>query len=222
MWSNYMVVSIDVGELAEACRALGRVVEERYEKEGEGSLDTEVLERLVSAVTRSSESDGDAQTGEVPRPTNPNEGLGLYTRLDELFTQVILPRISGSARVWKARAQLLTWKKRWTDALAAYTAAYRSGVVGDTRLEVEPERWREAVVEVEEYVDVLRNFAPKAAEEGRKEEQGDQVKKKREASWTFQARSVVRNFMGRTRDAFEGEPDWERLQNLAEELKTTK
>lgn len=215
-----MVVSIDVGELAEACRALGRVVEERYEKEGENSLDIEVLERLVSAVTRSSNSDeDDAQAGEVPRPTNPNEGLGLYTRLDELLTQVILPRISGSPRVWKARAQLFTWKKRWTDALAAYTAAYRSGVVADTRLEVELERWREAVVDVEEYVDVLRNFAPKAAEE-RRQEEGDQVKKKRDASWAFQARSVVRNFMGRTRDAFESEPEWEGLQNLAEELKT--
>ena len=29
MWANYMVVAMDVGELGEACRALGRVVEER-------------------------------------------------------------------------------------------------------------------------------------------------------------------------------------------------
>jgi hypothetical protein len=29
MWTNYTIVAMDVGELSEACRALGGVVEER-------------------------------------------------------------------------------------------------------------------------------------------------------------------------------------------------
>lgn len=214
MWANYMVVSLDVGEFAEASRALGRVVEERHDKDGEASVDIDILEQLVNFVTRSSEPEGDG--GQEARPTNPNQGLGLYARLDDLFAQIILPRVSNSPRIWRARAQLLTWRKRWSEALAAHTAAYRCSVVSDSRLEVEVERWREAVVEVEEYVDVLRNFAPKAAEERRNEDAT-----KRETSWAFQARSVVRTFMGRTRDAFEGEPEWERLTDLLKELKGT-
>ena len=65
-----MIVSLDVGEFAEASRALGRVVEERFEKEGIASVDLEVLEKLVSFVTRGAEPE------EEGRPTNPNEGLG--------------------------------------------------------------------------------------------------------------------------------------------------
>ncbi|CAG7853113.1 Tetratricopeptide repeat protein 27 homolog Short=TPR repeat protein 27 homolog [Serendipita indica DSM 11827] len=195
MWENYMVVSVDVGELAEAVRALGRVVEERSETDGAGSVDIEILERLVSY------------------------GLGLYARLDELFTTIILPRISGDVRIWKARAQLLTWRKRWSDALDAYSAAYRCAVVSNTQLEVDVERWRDAVEEVQEYVDVLRNFGPKAAEEKRRLAEAGEGKPARGGSWAFQAKSVVRTFMGRTKENFEDEPEWSKLENLVEELK---
>ena len=51
MWTNYMIVSMDVGELAEACRALGRIVEQRYDKIGAEAVDEDVLDRLVDAVT---------------------------------------------------------------------------------------------------------------------------------------------------------------------------
>ncbi|KAG8781837.1 hypothetical protein FRC16_002778 [Serendipita sp. 398] len=215
MWSNYMVVSVDVGELAEACRALGRVVEERSEKEGKESVDIEVLERLISAVTRSSDLDESAEKD--TRPSNPNEGLGLYARLDDLFAQIILPRVADDSRIWKARAQLLTWRTRWSDALEAYNAAYRCDVVTNTQLEVDLQSWKEAVVHVEEYIDVLRNFGPRAAmEQSSGDEQG---KKKRGGTWQFQARSVLRTFMGRTRDAFEDEPEWKHLEGVEEELK---
>jgi hypothetical protein len=213
MWSNYMVVSVDVGELSEACRALGRVVEERADKDGDAVVDIEVLSRLVNAVTRASEQPEAGAEGES-RPTNPNEGLGLYPRVDELFTRIILPRISGSPRIWKARAQLLTWRKQWSEALEAYTAAYRCGVAVDPKVEVELESWRAAVEEIEEYVDVLRNFGPKAAAE-----EDSEGRKRRGGSWSFQARGVVRTFMGRTRQAFEDEPEWETLTKLLEELK---
>src|ERR1700760_4543488 len=71
MWSNYMIVTMDVGELSEACRALGRVIEMRSEKDGAGSVDIEVLERLVGAVTRSEFS---ASNGDSTKNVNPNEG----------------------------------------------------------------------------------------------------------------------------------------------------
>ena len=58
MWNNYMIVALDVGELSEACRALGRVVEERAAKDGAACVDEDVLDRLVDAATRGPEDAG--------------------------------------------------------------------------------------------------------------------------------------------------------------------
>ncbi|KAJ7508652.1 hypothetical protein B0H11DRAFT_1966080 [Mycena galericulata] len=67
-------------------------------------------------------------------------------------------------------------------------------------------RWREAVGDVEDVVDALRNFGPRAGD-------GSATK------WRLQARSIVRTFMGKTRDAFGDEPEWGRVEEMLEELK---
>ncbi|KAG6917666.1 hypothetical protein DXG01_001641 [Tephrocybe rancida] len=204
MWSNYMVVAMDVGELAESCRALGRVVEETSDKNGADSVDIEVLERLVAAVTRAPVNPEDAVEGKAeaqPAAQNPNEGHGLLRTVSNLFERVLLPRVS-SPRVHRAYARLLTWEGRWEEALKAHLDGYRSGVAGMMeRGEADVERWREAVGEVEEIVDVLRNFGPRV--EGSK--------------WRLQGRSIMRTFIGRTRE-FEDEPEWGHLVEMQEEL----
>ncbi|KAF8513894.1 tetratricopeptide repeat domain 27 [Gautieria morchelliformis] len=178
MWANYMVVAMDVGELAEATRAVTRVVEQRAEKDGAACIDEEVLERLVDA------------------------GHGLLPRVVDLFERTLLPRVS-SPRMCRAYARLLTWQGRWTDALKAHLDAYRGGVAGQiTKSETDVVKWREAVGEVVDVVDILRNFGPRA--DG--------------SRWLFQARSIVRSFMGKTKD-FEEEPEWGQLVGLQEDLK---
>ena len=62
--------------------------------------------------------------------------------------------------------------------------------------------WFEGVEEVVDAVDVLRNFGPRV--EGLK--------------WMLQAKSILRTFMGRTRD-FEDEAEWKQLEGLQEDLK---
>ena len=210
-----MIVSVDVGELAEACRAMGRVVEERADKNGVECVDIAVLGRLVDAVTRSS-TDQTGQNGSAP---DPNEGLGLYKRVDELFARIILPRISSSPRIFRAYARLLVWRGRWSEALEAHEAAYRCGVAVDQSVETDLQKWRDAVDEVTEFVDVLRNFGPRTSEED-KENGGHEGKKKRSGSWQFRARTVVRSFMGRTKDSFENEREWAKLTEALEDLKT--
>lgn len=205
MWSNYMIVAMDVGELSEACRALGRIVEERSAKDGAQSVDEDVLDRLVDAVTRAPANADDAVEGDGSGGqaiTNPNEGHGLLRRVNDLFERTILPRVS-SPRIFRARARLLTWQGRWEEALNAHLDAYRCSSAGTMeRGETDVAKWREAVREVEEIVDVLRNFGPRA--EGFR--------------WKLQARSILRAFMGRTKD-FEDEPEWSRLTDLAEEIR---
>lgn len=204
MWSNYMVVAMDVGELSEACRALGRIVEERSTKDGAQSVDEDVLERLVDAVTRAPANPDDAVDGGGPGGEalpNPNEGHGLLRNINDLFDRTILPRVS-SPRIFRARARLLTWQGRWEEALNSYLDAYRGSSAGAMEKgETDAQKWREAVGEVEEIVDILRNFGPRA--EGFR--------------WKLQARSILRTFMGRTKD-FEDEPEWSRLADLLEEI----
>ena len=218
MWQNYMIVSVDVGELAEATRAVGRIVEECYERQGERAVDVDVLDRLVGAVMRSAPNGEDKQTAGGPMESqNPNEGKALLPRVLDLFTRTILPRIS-SARIFMAYARLLTYQSRWSDALEAHMNAYRCSTGAGEFITTDIDRWREAVLQVEELVEVMRNLGPRVGSpddqsEITSESNGKQIK------WRFQARSVVRGLMGRTRDSFEGEPEWERLQSLLDTLK---
>ncbi|KAJ4473620.1 hypothetical protein J3R30DRAFT_3406523 [Lentinula aciculospora] len=221
MWSNYMIIAVDVGELAEACRALGRVIEETSNKADGVVLDEDVLDRLVNAVTHAPSKPQEAldSTGsdQVQHILNPNEGRGLLPRVLDLFDRTILPRVS-SARVFRSYARLLTWIGRWEDTMKAWMDAYRESDAGKiTRGEIVAvatidnnsgrQLWREAVGEVEEIVDILRNV-------GARLEASGSTKK-----WRLQAKSVVRSFMGRTRENFEDDPEWHRLESLLEDLK---
>lgn len=201
MWQNYMVVSMDVGELQEACRALGRVIEQTSDKAGDLGMDEDVLDRLVYAVTRAP-ADVEEEKNQNDGLIHPNQGHGLYRNVLSLFERTILPRLS-SPRIFRAYARLLSWQGLWDDAIKAYLDGYRcspAGLVGNG--ELDSEKWRTAVSEVEDIIDILRNFGPRV--EGHK--------------WRLQAKSIIRTFMGRTKD-FEEEPEWERLTALQETLR---
>lgn len=201
MWMNYMVVSVDVGELTEACRALARIVERRADKDGSSSVDEDVLDKLVGAATRSV-AQAETESPEAQQQTSwtPKE---LLKRVTELLDNTILPRVA-TARVFRARARLYTFGADYESAIRLYMDGYRLSVAGSAEKgEMDVDNWRVAVTEVEEMVEVLRNFGPKI--EGYK--------------WGLQARSIVRNFTGKTREDFEGEPEWQRLEDLTEELK---
>ncbi|OAX43374.1 tetratricopeptide repeat domain 27 [Rhizopogon vinicolor AM-OR11-026] len=202
MWSNYMVVAVDVGELSEACRALARIVEERSAKIGAECVDEEVLERLVNAVT-GVPADPIQAEDDRGRKTNPNEGHGLLRRVLDLFDRTILPRVS-SPRIFRAYARLLTWQSRWEDVLKAYQDGYRCGIAGTfEKGETDVEKWREAVNEVEDMIDVLKNFGPRV--------QG--------FNWRYQGRSILRTFMGRSKD-YEEEAEWSHLIEMQSELRS--
>ncbi|KAH0840213.1 hypothetical protein J3R83DRAFT_1217 [Lanmaoa asiatica] len=212
MWSNYMIVAMDVGELSEACRAQARIVEERAAKIGAECVDEQVLARLVDAVTRTpvdpdrtAATNGEGVTTQVRERRaviDPNEGRGLLRRVLDLFERTILPRIS-SPGILNAYARLLTWQTRWEDALKAYLDGYRCGAAGTfEKGDTDVEKWREAVHDVEDIVDILRNFGPRV--------QG--------FNWRHQGRSIMRTFVGRSKD-FEDEPEWSHLLEIQNELR---
>ena len=226
MWYNYMIVCVDVGELAEAARALGRVVEETSgrsvaasgpKEDTEAVLDLDVVDRLVDAVAKG--STGSAEVATVPSIDEgeaenvPRESTGLSRTVANLFENTLLPKISSSPRLFRAYARLMTILGKWDDALKAYLDAYRVGIAGtwgsDSGQKQKendgPTMFKVAVKEVEEIVDVLRNFGPRT-------EGGDK-------RWKMQARSVVRTLLARTKDEHEGEEGWDDLVRLRDELK---
>jgi hypothetical protein len=206
MWTNYMIVCMDVGELSEACRASTRIIELRSNQVGAECVDEDVLDKLVDAVTRTpadlEASTDSAGTGERAG-LNPNEGRGLLNRVTDLLERTILPRVS-SPRIYRAKGRLLTWQTQWEDAINSYLDAYRSGVAGSMEKgETDVRNWREGLREVDDIVDILRNFGPRV--EG--------------FNWSLQAKSIVRSFVGKTKESFQDEPEWEKLTELLEDLK---
>lgn len=182
-----MIIAIDVGELSESARAMTRVIEEMPSKsETVYSVDTDVLDKLVDSVTR---EDWNGGQGKI---TTSNEGFGLLPIVDRLFDHVVLTRVSDSPRIWRSHARLLRWKEDWSGAMEDYLRAYRCGVAQDPAIERDAAKWREAVDEIEELVTVLSALGPKVVVPEGEKKKGD---------WRFQAKGIVRTFMGRTRQA---------------------
>lgn len=255
MWMNYMIVAMDVGEFSEAARAQARVVEERADKIGAAAVDEDVVDRLVDAVTRASGSreakscssgagegaavaaadaaaansaqSADNTNSGVANDSNPNVGASLRPRVYDLFERTLLPRV-GSERVYRAYARLLGSEGRWSEALKYHLDAYRlSSAATLEKGESDKNKFQQALSEVEEIIDVLRNFGPRAEEE---EEEKEKETATREAEaealpiarvgkWRMQARSILRNFAARTRDEFEDSTEWEKIEQMQEELR---
>lgn len=197
MWQNYMIVAVDVGQLAEAARALSRAIESKNGREAAKDVDLAVLAKLVDAVVRE-DWNGGAGSRPEGQPMTSNEGMGLLPIVSRLFDVVILPRISDSPRVYAIYAKLFRWKEDWASALDCYMKAYRCGIATDETVERDLSRFREAVEDVEELIDLMRLLGPRAKEQ--EEALGLEKGKAKWADWKFQARTVVRVFQGRTKD----------------------
>jgi len=115
---------------------------------------------------------------------------------------------------------LLTWEGKIPEALDAHVKAYRASVVNDELVEREVGRWKEAVEETKEVAEMMMGLGPKAVavEEKRLREraggegEGEKLVWK---DWKFQARSMVRSFMGESFPvlffSFRGEEEGRRL-----------
>lgn len=219
VWSNYMIVSVDVGMLREAARALARIVEIRT-RELSGStasassmnvqdiVDMAVLNRLVDAVVRPHGVGEDEQ-----QPKDANVGEGLRPAVLRLFDQTLLPRFSSHALIWQSYARLMFASGHYRKTLQARIQSFQCGLGSADALDVVTDKaaWSLAKEELQELCDALANLGPQAAEPGSDDEAMP--------DWQFRARTLVRSFMSRTRDSFGDEPEWSELADLVDELK---
>ncbi|KDN46621.1 TPR-like protein [Tilletiaria anomala UBC 951] len=244
VWYNYMVVSIDVGELREAARALGRVVEIRCarsaadagEKGGADAVDFDVLDRLVDAVTRGGASSAVVTDGagaaqgyaQAQEQEDPNAARNLLRAIELLFSGTLLARVHDSARLWRVYARLQMYKGAYRAYLEAELQAWKCARAdaGEDAAALDKARWLQGVEELQELVEVMENLGPRPAkvrgplaltQEGGSKE--DEEAEEAMPDWKFKARSLVRGYMARTKEAFEDAPEWDRLVQMRNGLR---
>ena len=191
IWQNYMFVSVDVGEFAEAIRSMKRVIDVLGPKNGEACLDEEVVEILVQRAVQD----------------DPVEERGIGKQVMELFTKSIIPLITTLARMWNSAGRLYLWRGLYSDALDANVKAFRT-YLNNPGLESDVKVWNAAVDEAEKLVDAYRNLGEKPGRMG-----GVVCK-----DWRYQARSALRGLKGRGKTSHEGTAGWDKLEQLLQDL----
>jgi hypothetical protein len=209
-----MMVSLDAGFLSEASQALSRLIELRVGSSRDGAraeqiVDMDVLRRLVDGVTR---------TPYVEEPgtlRNPNEGHGLATAVQALFDRAIFPRVSPWPALWQTYARLCLWRGDLRLALDSHLKAWTAGPGDPANEAITRERpaFVAAVEQLIELGELLENFGPRDVK------LDDGSREPAMSNWAFRARSLVRSFMGRTKDVFEDDAEWARLEELRDSLK---
>ncbi|TIA90537.1 hypothetical protein E3P99_01493 [Wallemia hederae] len=224
IWQNLMVVAIDVGQLADAARAVGRLADIRGEAicgEADDASELDVVDKIVDAVTLAPRNEKDAIEGDASAEGaqvahNPNEGHGLLRAVDRLFEYSLLKKVSSSPRIFKSYARLCFWKGQYANALDMHLKAYRASVAVDETVETDLPTFRRAAEAITDLVDVLQNFGDKPADANDPDNQQDAS-----PDWKYQARSILRTFLGRTKTSFEDEKEYEQLKELLAEVKGT-
>ncbi|TIA97937.1 hypothetical protein E3P94_02722 [Wallemia ichthyophaga] len=222
IWQNLMIVAIDVGQLADAARSVGRLADIRGEKicgENDDSSELDVVDKIVDAVTLAPRNEKDAIEGDATAEGarvahNPNEGHGLLRAVDRLYEYSLLKKVSSSPRIFKSYARLCFWKGQYRNAIDMHLKAYRASVGSDDSVENDLKAFRRASEAINDLVDVLQNFGDKPADVNDPNNQEDAS-----PDWRYQAKSILRTFLGRTRTSFEDENEYEVLKELLAEVK---
>ncbi|SAL97342.1 hypothetical protein [Absidia glauca] len=195
MWQNLLVVSVDIGQFADAIWAMQRVVDLRWEKVRDEAVDIEVLQLIVASVVQNW-PDIHAQ-----------EGRRLARQVQRLLEDVILSRITNSPAIWRIAGKFYMWQQRYADCLDASIKAYRA-VMHDPQLETDAAVFEDVARWALETVDMYENL-------GDKEQDGKIVC----ADWNYQSRQILKGLMGKVRDIFDDTPTYDQLKDRMDELK---
>lgn len=134
---------------------------------------------------------------------------GLAGRVKDLFETALLPRITDSSHIYTSYARLLFALNDLQGSLQAHLKAYRVDVVQNESVSIDKKEFEKAAIRVQETVEIMRNLGD------RKGNDGQTVL----PNWKTQARSMVRTFLGRTKEAFGDETSYDYLQAELQELK---
>lgn len=198
IWENYLIVSVKLHEWDDVLLACKQLVNIRRDKEGEGSIDLPVVEKLVELLVST----------EYPREDSDLE-LTFFQRSCIEFVCTTPSVITTSARTWRLVARVELWRRRPWASLECHERAYRA-VAHNPNLEIDEKVWNETVDACEDLVAAYESLGEMEGRYGN----GSLVCK----DWKYKARSTIKALLSKGKNHWEDSDGWERLMDTRRQL----
>jgi len=247
IWDNYLTVAASLPPhagtpWAEIVQAMGRVIELRSKKEGEGAVDLAIFKVLVDYITSTfaypttydeaeseettdvggntaaastdANNDTDATTAAATETGTERSKLPHIARafLSLVDTQVA-PLATSSSTLYELLSDTSLWRRRPAQALLYSEKAWRAFLTQvSTVEEFDNVSEKQWDSVVDKTIWLMRKYHDLGPTE--RERTGGQV----EPKWRFKAKSAGRRVLGRGK-AWEGGAAWERLEKEIDDLK---
>ena len=229
IWQNVLNVAATLTPppYSDIIIAQQRLIELRSKTEGEGCVDTEVLEGILAHVIAMGESTNGANGTDTAEPTRAKHGL--EKMLSDLIQKQVIPLITQSRRLWQLVAKLAIHQNRLSSALDAYEKAWRAtlnkpgwddgstaagSVSNGSNVSSVDKAWEKVKDSTIELVDAYESLGEKEVTEGLGTGSGELVCK----NWRYKARMAIKTVSSRrTKAGFE---DLEMLTERIEALKS--
>lgn len=225
IWDNYLTVAASIPPgggtpWADVVQAMGRVVDLRGKKEGEGAIDLKILGVLIKYVTgsfayQSAGSEDDEKLAEVgnddqePAPPQSSDLPFIARAMLQLLDKQVTPLVTNSPELYLMLARVALWRQRPAEALSLNEKAWRAVTSRPGAYETESS-WNDIVAATAVLVDAYRELG-----DMERERTGGKVEEK----WQFKARTAIRGVLGKGKEMWEGTEGWDTLQELATGLK---
>lgn len=200
IWENYLIVSVRLNEWDDVLLACKQLVNIRRDKEGEGSIDLPVVEKLVELLVST----------DYPREEDDTTDLTFFQRSCIEFICVTIPSVvTTSARTWRLVARVELWRRRPWASLECHEKAYRA-VSHNPDLEIDENIWNETVDACDDLVAAYESLGEMEGRYGN----GSLVCK----DWKYKARSTIKALMSKGKNNWEDSDGWERLMDARRQL----
>ncbi|KFY36517.1 hypothetical protein V495_07840 [Pseudogymnoascus sp. VKM F-4514 (FW-929)] len=208
IWDNVITVAgrMVPPSFPEVLQGLRAVIRIRSPKEGEKSIDIDILRALVAEVL-SRERDTNPATMENGIYTPPRGSLA--RAVIEMVDSDVVPLITDCSELWALVEKLKFYRRDFAGALACAEKRWRVSTAGETWLE-KKEDWKQVSEATDGLVSAFENYGPQEKADGSGEV---------EKGWKMKARSAVRGIMSKGRDIWEDTPEFDVLKERLEELK---
>lgn len=238
IWDNYLTVAASIPPSAgtpwnEVIQAMGRVIDLRGKKEGEGAVDVGILRVLAEYITKEwvyptsstpaseeakPETDTvgpEAQSGQ-PAPEVPESAPMKLPYLPRSFLALIdtqvAPLATSSPPLYDILRSVSLWRARSAQALLYAEKAWRAHLTSvspsETFDEVSEAQWTSVVEKTVWLVRQYKDLGPRE-----RERTGGQV----EPKWRFKAKSAARRVLGRGKQ-WDGSEAWTKLKEEMDAL----
>ncbi|KAH9462000.1 hypothetical protein MJO29_003323 [Puccinia striiformis f. sp. tritici] len=219
MYTNYMIISMSVGEYIEATRALGRIIEIR----GIDGIDIEVVSKLIKVIKtqRQSNLNLDLKQEQDEKSRRQNR---LFERLRDVFDRIILVKNPIDPIIWEFRSELAQIGNDLEGVLKFQIDAYRIGVLSNPDLWISNlNEWLKAVDLLNRTIDKLCTIGPQLSSLNSSvgDSEGHVKLKSNFGNWKWQAKNLSSNFLAKSKSSFEDHPSFILLSDSLKSLSSS-